>query len=411
MRSRLAAALLALLLFAAFQELALRWVFPLPPVLGFDRGLYSPQAAEGLPARLGGASFTWTSRPDGYRFVHRLNLLGFRDGEWRLRPDGLPRVAFVGDSFVEGFGAGAQDTLPAVFRRAAAEHGVRLETLDLGVGGADLARYAQLIRDAVPLFRPGDVVLVLYANDLVAVPWDPAWLEGGPAIERPQRLEPRLLHVLRRLARGEPVPRRWPAPPFSYLPAVPDPRNPWSHEREAARLARSVSPEIARAMREGEFNPALADWFAWARRALARPVDWTPHLAALDAYVERAGARLWLVYLPTKSQVTDRYLAFQAAYSPGGTSLTGEEFQIHARWLARSCAALGIPFLDLTPLLRELEAAGPELYWRYDDHLRPRGYRAVGERLFAWWSKEAGESRPTRRSPQASEAPEPEREP
>jgi lysophospholipase L1-like esterase len=297
-------------------------------------------------------------------------------------------VAFIGDSFVEGFGAEASDNLPAVFREVAGNAKLSVETLNLGVGGAGLSRYAWLLRDALPLFQPDSALLVLYANDLVPEPWNPAWLSGGPEFGRTRTWEPRLLHVLRERAAGRRVPRRWVEAPFSYLPAEPDPRNPWSHERASARLSRSVSPKIAGAMRGGRFNPALANWFGWAGEALATPVDWTAHLAALDAYAREQGTRLLVVYIPSKSQVTNRYLEFQAEYSPGGRSLTGERFQVHARWLARSSEAHGIPFLDLTPLLRDAESNGPELYWRYDDHLRPRGYRQVGRWIAEWWLAE-----------------------
>jgi len=389
MGRRLVPVLVATLLFLALQELALRWVFPLPAVLGFDRGDYSPLepgASEARPASLGHASFIWASQPDGYAIEHRLNLHGFRDTEWTLRPQpGLRRVAFIGDSFVEGFGSENPDTLPAAFAGAVAERSVDVEALNLGVGGAGFSRYAWLVRDALPLLRPRDAILVLYANDLVPEPWDPSALEQGPEFPRTNAWQPRLLHVLReRAARGQ-VPRRWHTEPFSYLPAVPDPRNPWSHERASARYADKVSPAIADAMREGRFNPALVNWFGWAGEALAKPVDWTPHLRALDAYAREQGTRLFLVYLPSKSQVTDRYMDFQAEYAPGARSLTDDEYQLHARWLARSSAATGLAFLDLTPKLRAAESEDPELYWRYDDHLRPRGYQRVGRWIAEWW--------------------------
>jgi hypothetical protein len=73
----------------------------------------------------------------------------------------------------------------------------------------------------------------------------------------------------------------------------------------------------------------------------------------------------------------------------------GEEFQEHARHLGQACAALGIPFLDLTPGLRRLEAEGPALYWNYDDHLLGRGYQAAAELIFEWWrgTSASGEGR------------------
>ena len=80
---RVASALVGFLL---LQEIAVRVVFPLPEVSNFDRGAYShmgftPDVEESTS--LGHLSFRWASDPDGFAFVHALNLYGFRDVEWR----------------------------------------------------------------------------------------------------------------------------------------------------------------------------------------------------------------------------------------------------------------------------------------------------------------------------------------
>jgi len=54
--------------------------------------------------------------------------------------------------------------------------------------------------------------------------------------------------------------------------------------------------------------------------------------------------------------------------------------------LGESCRALGVAFLDLTPALRKAEVEGGPLYWSYDDHMRPVGYRKVEKLVYAWWS-------------------------
>jgi hypothetical protein len=321
--------------------------------------------------------------------VHRLNLHGFRDREWRAEaPAGATRVAFVGDSFVEGFSAAAPDTLPARFAELAARGGRRADVLNLGVGGAGLPAYAKLLRDALPLWRPDAAILVLYANDVVPQRFDPAWLEGALAPARASAWTPRLLHVLRERAAGRAVPRRWHAAPFAFLPAAPDPRNPWTDGRRAGRLAAFVAPDLARAIREGRFNPALTDFLAWFRTSLARDVALDAQLAPLATYAEGAGARLHVVYVPTKNQVSDRYLEFQARYTrpEDVRSLLAPEYQRHAARLRESCASLDLPFLDLTPALREAEAARGPLYWDYDDHLRPAGYALAAEQVYAWWA-------------------------
>jgi hypothetical protein len=192
---------------------------------------------------------------------------------------------------------------------------------------------------------------------------------------------------------GPRAPRRWIEPPFDFLPAVPDPRNPWSHGRRARALEAFVAPDIASAIRAGRFNPMLVEALPWFRKHLTREFEIGEHLRALRDFTAGHGATLRVVYLPTKTQVSDAYLAAQAPFSPPGSaegSLIGPEYQVQAHRLAQSCAALGLPFLDLTPRLRAREAQGERLYWDYDDHMRAAGYRFSAEAIAAWWRETAG---------------------
>lgn len=94
-----------------------------------------------------------------------------------------------------------------------------------------------------------------------------------------------------------------------------------------------------------------------------------------------------IVYLPSRSQVSDAYLPFQAMYSVNKQphSLMGKEYNSHAIDLARECRVFDIPFLDLTPVLRARERQGKRLFWSYDEHMRPQGYRLAAEKTFAIW--------------------------
>ena len=385
------AVLAALVLAVALQELALRAVFPLPEVASFDRAQFSHLAfvaRDAAPEPLGHRSFRWASDPDGFEFVHRLNLYGFRDVEWRVaKPAGAERVMFVGDSFVEGFSADAEDTLPAVFREA-----TRADVLNLGVGGGDLPAYAKLLGAAAPVFQPDHVILVIFANDVLPTRFDPAWLAPSPAPAAASPWAPRLAWVLGRARAGERAPRRWIEPPFEFLPAVPDPRNPWSHGRRAGQYEAFVEPDIASAIRAGRFNPMVVEALPWFRKHLPREIEIGAHLRGLRDFTAGHGGALRVVYLPTKNQVSDAYLAAQARFSPPGSaegSLLAPEYQVQARLLAESCAALGLPFLDLTPALREREAQGERLYWEYDDHMRAAGYRLTAEAIVSWWASPA----------------------
>jgi lysophospholipase L1-like esterase len=294
------------------------------------------------------------------------------------------RIVFVGDSFVEGFMAGQDETIPAVFARRARAGGQVVEVMNLGIGATGLSDYLKLIQDAVPALSPDEVVLVFYANDFAGEPpftperirppfeprYRPAWL-------------PRIAQVARRLVAGEPVALRWHGEAKPFLAAVPDPSNPWTER--GAELAPKVDPDIADAMRRGTFNPYAVDELDEYAFQFRKVVDVTAHLTFLRDFLAARGVRLRLAYLPYPAQVSDYYIAFKHRF--GGravTSMGGAEFQVQAAHLAEVATRLDVPFLDLTPQIRAREAAGEHLYWDYDHHFRPAGYAFVAETLYAW---------------------------
>jgi len=370
----------------AAQEALFRAAFPIPEVSNFNRVAYSQMVLGEGAARspLVNASFTWSSRPDGVSFTHHLNLYGFRDRAWRLEKGSRRRVAIVGDSLVEGFMASDEETLPRGFERRAAQRGEPLEVLNLGVGAAQLPDYFQLIRDLVVVLRPDDIVLVLYANDLPAPPYDPSWLANPIVPERSASWRPRALDALIRMKEGRPVPRRWGSPPFSFLPAVPSERNPWTH-REAEWGW--VNPAVAQSMKDGAFNPYVVDAVGSYARYLRTPVDLRPHFAALAAYLGAHGTRLAVTYIPYSPTVSDHYLAYARSYSRAidVPTMTGAEFQLHERCVRSSCEAVGIRFHSLGDEIRTAERQGTHLYWNYDEHLRGLGYQFAGAVLHDWW--------------------------
>jgi hypothetical protein len=112
----------------------------------------------------------------------------------------------------------------------------------------------------------------------------------------------------------------------------------------------------------------------------------------LATHVRAAGATLQIAYIPTKNQISDRYLAAQAQFSPPESvaSQRGDEFQLQARLLDEACRQAAVSFLDLTPLLRAEDASNGPLYWDYDDHMRAEGYRFTAAALYEWIASAGG---------------------
>jgi lysophospholipase L1-like esterase len=370
----------------AFVELVLRFAFPLPELENFGRVNYMPLAlgfSRRDVAQVRNVNLVVESGPDDLRFVHRLNAYGFRDREWTTaNRAGLPRIFFVGDSFVEGEMARAEETIPAAYAALALADGKLYDVMNLGVMAADFESYLTLIQDAAPIFRPDDVFLFLYANDL-AKPVTVARSDFRPEYFR--RHVPRLVELAAAISRDEMPTLRWNYVELAFFKPVPDRLNPWTGRDD---LTQYVTPEMAAHIREGRFNPYAVGDLAALEEALRKPAQAGPPLRFLRDFLAEHGARLHVAYLPSRHQVTTRYVEYARTYCltcPPDTNLTGPQYRLHAAQLARACEELGLPFLDLTPLIEEEEARGTPLYWDYDDHMRGRGYRFVGEAVYDRW--------------------------
>jgi hypothetical protein len=256
------------------------------------------------------------------------------------------------------------------------------------VSGGGFPEYLPVIRDLVPAFAPDHVVLVVYVNDLYALPRDPEpMLRGALVAERWSTWESRLALLVSRAWKGQPVPYRWrpdPGPPrplrierfFQRAPEL------------SATIDRVADPEIASAMQAGWLSPAVVNLAARSERVLPAPVEIDHIVAALQQYVSARSVRLWLVYLPSLNQVSDAYLPQQLRISEpiGAATLTADRFQQQARDLAVSADRVGVPFLDLTEGLRRREREGARLYWAFDSHMNGAGYDAVAELVLSWWA-------------------------
>jgi hypothetical protein len=317
------------------------------------------------------------------------NSRGFRAPEWSLPSFGQrPRLVLVGDSFVEGWGAAQDDTIGAVMGRLARREKVQVEIISLGRGGNWLAHYLALIRNAIPVFEPQDLFLVLYMNDLYQVP------DAAP------------LFLKRRVPRTASEPGLWRTPAAlrvwlrqgmtwsgleGFFDGSPEPYavDSYFEERPARgeQLKRVVDPELVPLMLEGKLNPSLANALRRSELALSRPVTVKPLLEALKRFFSGTDTTPWIVYLPSLNQVSDAYREAQLRLSePTETdSLTGAPFQAHARSLSIACRELDLPFLDLTPVLRRAEDQGQRLYWPYDSHMNAAGYDLVAHELYRWW--------------------------
>lgn len=384
-----------LLVVCALAEAFSRLVFCLPEHPDFNRILYMPIA----PTQRGGGGarairsirVVKESLPDGVLAEQTLNEYGFR-GRLRIRRTGTAsRVVFIGDSFVEGAYIPDDATLPRAFEATAAEKGVRVEAINLGVAGGGFQSYPALVLDALHLLKPETIVLVVYANDLPAQPDMPV-----PRVFPPRpALEPWLPAVLAMAWRREQLPFRWSWRRERFYKPVPSPSNPWSSAEFQKENRARVSQRMFDAMREARFSSLRIGGSLYMEQALRVPFDLRAGLARLRNAVEEQQSRLAVVYLPERGMVTNYYKSFEREFSiglPVETDLTTAPYQLHRVLLGDQCAETGLAFLDLTETIRAQEAHGNHLYHDYDDHLSSGGARLLGAAIFHWLAAGPGRS-------------------
>ncbi len=377
------------------QEALFRSLFPFPEVAGFNRISYQmtaqghPKLRALLKRGLVYDRLLVESEPDGYAETHGLNVYGFRGRDFAIDPSpGQRRVLLISDSVTEGMGAPDSATIACQLERLLARDGDRAEVINLGVIAATLNHTMVLARDAIPLLRPTDVVIVLYANDLPAPPYAPSFDRPGPSFERSKEIwwMPRVVALFLRYARDEPICIRWLNAPIRFFPPAPDPANPWSRPtQQPGRL----EPALHHAMMAGTLNPWLKaqsdDLPGQLGHDFAKGGSPVRHLTRIAEVCKSVGSRLMVAYVPFCGVVSRRYVP--SLVELGMDRTTAEALAVDPIYRRQNrvttgvCTSLELPLADATADLVQAEAAGVPQYWTYDTHPRPAGYATIARRI------------------------------
>jgi len=149
----------------------------------------------------------------------------------------------------------------------------------------------------------------------------------------------------------------------------------WDHSylyrRVRRKLARPGRLEDANAA----YNVSLSDQMKEAWRMT------TAILRELKRKTAEIGSEVLVVYTPANYAVYEDVAAERL--EKYDQSADERDFGRVARDLAKACAANGIPYLDLTPKLKEEAAKGRVLFFRKDGHWNLEGHQRVGEWLAA----------------------------
>lgn len=373
---RIALLALASAISLALVEVGARWLLPPPQVVrvadadhAARRAAESARALEASvphhPEEAGGRLYVDT--PTGRRLranarivierhalsrrriVIETNSLGYRNRE--LGPKAGRRLLFLGDSITFGDYVDDRETFVRRIEAHARADGRDWETVNAGVGGIGIDHEIAILLETGIGIDPDVVVLDFYLNDFQASP-------GIRVIELPRPLDRSVAlysaaHAIAsgwaalRIRLGGPAEDGidWPAWAQALESSWPPPRDP--EEATFRRLALSTVYDWG-----GAFSPRM-------------PARVAPRLRELAGLAEQHGFRLVVVAFPVREQVEARGV-----------------YDAPQRWLAHELEALGVPVLDLLPVLRAAHRdRGAPLFYDHC-HPTPRGNAIVAEAVY-----------------------------
>lgn len=372
-----------------FTEIILRLCFPLPELSNFNRINYQILRENvDQTGYLRNIKMTWKSSLDtNHEFIHDLNRYGFRDKKDWEQEKTKKRILFLGDSFVEGMMSTDEETIPQGFENEARKNGEDFEVFNAGMMGIGFNEYLKFIKDALPLFQPDELILVLYSND---APFQRPYQPNPPI--KPEyfnSLKPRLLVLIEQIKKNDPIPFVLNREKRPFYKAVPDPGNPWTFK--AQELAKDVSVPIAEAMKKGDFNYFRTNWILEEEKFFKVDIQVKDKLQMIKEMANKYACKLSVYFIPSRSQVSNFYYQFERqaclVKCPDHLDLTGSEYLVHRDRIMDNCNDLGIKFQDLTPVVKREENRNNHLYWNYDDHMKGKSYLLMGREIYHSWKK------------------------
>ena len=286
-------------------------------------------------------------------------------------PEGVLRIATLGDSFTFGYGAEDIHTYPAkleeILNEKIGELATfrRVEVINAGNGGTGTGEQALWFDRWVQQFNPQLVILGVTSNDL-----DDDLRRGLFTLDSDNHVAPlsdaelsradTKVRAFRRVANALPG-YEYLAQRSQLLALV---RNTVSHQLATRRSAPGIgvpTVEARERLTERSFNRATA--------ILEGEISW------LNQRVKQSGARLTIFFLPSRESIYSGASNAMKTVRDRSMAIRGA--------LDRVSAREAIPFRDLTLDLRSAASrAGPELFFSgLDTHPTPQGYAVIASSI------------------------------
>jgi len=294
---------------------------------------------------------------------YRINAYGWRGPDFPVeKPPGENRILFLGDSIVQGAFVSEEDCvagrLESLWRASSGHETTRV--INAGVSSYDLLAYVALYRGRAREFDPDAVVIGITMNDHQSfLPQSQAGFARKPRIWERSRLYNYLTRgFLRHETGGWRLDGERPDDESGDLGAVPfhdtDPESAAALVQFASRKGYPLG-QIA-----DQYFRTLYDMDAWSH--IREP------LAEMRDLVRADGASLLVAIFPLEFQIEPAYTYDQPQ-----------------RLIRDICEELGIPVVDATPILRELqESSGTGVFEVRSDviHFNAAAHDATATAIF-----------------------------
>jgi len=301
----------------------------------------------------------------------RINADGFRDRERHAdKPPDSRRILVFGDSFAEGWGVALDDSFSEELHGclAIADGGTEVEVVNFGVAGYGTDQELLLFRRQGALYRPDDVVVLFYGNDL----WNNQSRKGIGS-ERGFKPYFQMSKMGSLVLRGVPVPksRYWDFQEGTWKLPLAKRLQRYLHQHwhalaliDKALRSSPVSAEQQRRYYHGLYgrSETADETKAWRLTAAI--------IREFQRAVTAVGGRFHLVYVPAIVQVEEEDWRMKRQLH----GLAGEDFDLQKpnRRLRAIATDHQISFTDLTPRF-VAEARTRTLYFR-DSHWNEAGH-------------------------------------
>jgi hypothetical protein len=359
-------AFFSLLFILVLAEVFLR-VVPIPGI-SYDIAKYDTLTGAGYYPN--SVNFYRNDRGD---FVKRkISKWGYYDKDYSpVKPDGVTRVGFFGDSYVEAVQVPLEETFHYQSEEGLKKNSV--ETLSFGVGGFSTfqsyltytrwADYFDLDAVVYVFFEndPGDQIKEIKKSNNIPYPL----IENGQLVVDNSFRE-------RRKNRTKPVYRF-----FDYLTSQ-------------YLVFATISERLTLLARYGvKIKVTEEDRYNWNTQIPENKIFYPPELTQghppshwPDSIRRHAIELEAFVILKWKEEVEKSGREFAILYTPNDIRTPTFEQDSWKPWLQQFCLDNQIPFIDPSARLLEAENKGMEVFY---DHYTRYGHKAVADEFVNWW--------------------------